>query len=179
MGHLEYLPSLYARCGEISPPGELSPSACLRWAVDATALVTLANVAHAPPLMIKARQGYGKAIRGLRAALASPDQAVKDETFASVVLLSLFEDITGERNGLFSSHTAGFEFLMKLRGEDQLEHQRGRDLFGFAYTHTVCPTICRPSQISQYLLMVFYHSTLRFSHWETSPDAILAGLWAC
>jgi hypothetical protein len=129
--------------------------------------------------MIKARQGYGKAIRGLRAALASPDQAVKDETFASVVLLSLFEDITGERNGLFSSHTAGFEFLMKLRGEDQLGHQRGRDLFGFAYTHTVCPTICRPSQISQYLLMVFYHSTLRFSHWETSPDAILAGLWAC
>ncbi len=78
----------------------------------------------------------------LRAALASPDQAVKDETFASVVLLSLFEDITGERNGLFSSHTAGFEFLMKLRGEDQLGNQRGRDMFNFAYTHTVCSTGC-------------------------------------
>ncbi|GLI75672.1 hypothetical protein PoHVEF18_003934 [Penicillium ochrochloron] len=136
MGHLEYLPSLYARCGEVSPADELSPSVCLRSAVDATALMTLANVAHAPPLMIKARQGYGKAIRSLRAALASPDQAVKDETFASVVLLSLFEDITGERNGLFSSHTAGFEFLMKLRGQDQLGHQQGRDMFNFAYTHT-------------------------------------------
>lgn len=143
MGHLEYLPPLYARCAEVSSQSEISPpSTCLRWAVDATALMTLANVAHAPPLMIKARQGYGKAIRSLRAAMASPDQAVKDETFASVVLLSLFEDITGERNGLFSSHTAGFEFLMKLRGEDQLGNQRGRDMFNFAYTHTVCSTVC-------------------------------------
>jgi hypothetical protein len=117
--------------------------------------MTLANVTHAPPLMIKARQGYGKAIRSLRAALASPDQAAKDETFASVVLLSLFEDITGERNGLFSSHTAGFEFLMKLRGEDQLGHQQGRDMFNFAYTHTVCPRFFRSLQISQYLLIPF------------------------
>ena len=26
---------------------------------------------------------------------------------------------------------------MKLRGASQLGHQRGRDLFNFAYTHTV------------------------------------------
>lgn len=88
--------------------------------------------------MIKARRGYGNALRGLREALASPDSAVKDETFASVMLLSLYEDISGERNGLYSSHTAGFEFLMKLRGESQLGHRRGRDMFNFAYAHTVC-----------------------------------------
>ncbi|KAJ5666722.1 transcriptional regulator family: Fungal Specific TF [Penicillium macrosclerotiorum] len=136
MGHLEYLPPLYARCGEIGHQSGGSPSACLRWAVDATALMTFANVTHAPPLIIKARQSYGKAIHSLREALDSPTLAAKDETFASVVLLSLFEDITGERNGLFSSHTAGFEFLMKLRGESQLGHQRGRDMFNFAYAHT-------------------------------------------
>lgn len=138
MGHLEYLPPLYARAGEIGHMGTGSPAACLRRAVDATALMTLANASHAPQLMIKARQGYGKALRGLREALSSPDSAVKDETFASVMLLSLFEDITGERNGLLSSHTAGFEFLMKLRGKSQLDHQRGRDMFNFAYAHTVC-----------------------------------------
>lgn len=137
MGHLEYLPPLYARAGEIDRQGRGSPAVCLRWAVDATALMTLATVSHAPPLMIKAREGYGKALKSLREALASPDSAVKDETFASVVLLSLFEDITGERNGLFSSHTAGFEFLMKLRGKGQMDHQRGRDMFNFAYAHTV------------------------------------------
>ncbi|KAJ5753444.1 uncharacterized protein N7511_007597, partial [Penicillium nucicola] len=131
-GHLDYLPPLYAR--EIGQGGR-TPSSCLRWAVDATALMTLANAKNAPPLMNKARLGYGKALRSLQEALASPTDAVKDETFASVVLLSLYEDISGERNGLFSSHTAGFEFLMKLRGEGQMDHRRGRDMFNFAYTH--------------------------------------------
>lgn len=135
-GHLDYLPPLYAR--EVGQSSGLTPS-CLKWAVDATALMTLANAKNAPLLMNKARQGYGKALRGLQEALASPVHAVRDETFASVVLLSLYEDISGERNGLFSSHTAGFEFLMKLRGEGQMDHQRGRDMFNFAYTHTVCP----------------------------------------
>ncbi|KAJ5173599.1 transcriptional regulator family: Fungal Specific TF, partial [Penicillium coprophilum] len=113
-GHLEYLPPRF----------------------DATALMTLANAKNAPSLMKKARQGYGRALRGLQEALASPDNAVKDETFASVVLLSLYEDISGERNGLLSSHTAGFEFLMKLRGDTQMYHQRGRSMLNFAYTHT-------------------------------------------
>ncbi|CAI7602258.1 unnamed protein product [Penicillium glandicola] len=133
-GHLDYLPSLYAR--ELGRQSGESPSSCLRWAVDATALMTLANTKNAPSLMIKARQGYGRALRGLQEALASPANAVKDETFASVVLLSLYEDISGERNGLFSSHTAGFDFLTKLRGNTQIYHQRGRDMLNFAYAHT-------------------------------------------
>ncbi|OQE81625.1 hypothetical protein PENNAL_c0040G04708 [Penicillium nalgiovense] len=132
-GHLDYLPPLYAR--ELGRQSE-SPSSCLRWAVEATALMTLANAKNAPPLMNKARQGYGRALRGLQEALASPANAVKDETFASVVLLSLYEDISGERNGLFSSHTAGFEFLTKLRGNTLIGHQRGRDMLTFAYAHT-------------------------------------------
>jgi hypothetical protein len=133
-GHLDYLPPLYAR--ELGRQSE-SPSSCLRWAVEATALMTLANAKNAPPLMNKARQGYGRALRGLQEALVSPANAVKDETFASVVLLSLYEDISGERNGLFSSHTAGFEFLTKLRGNTLIGHQRGRDMLTFAYAHTV------------------------------------------
>jgi hypothetical protein len=77
------------------------------------------------------------ALRGIREALQTRTQAVQDETFAAVVLLALFEDITGERNGLSSSHTVGIELLMKLRGESQLGHQLGRDLFSYAYAHTV------------------------------------------
>ncbi|KAJ5437571.1 hypothetical protein N7445_006115 [Penicillium cf. griseofulvum] len=133
-GHLAYLPSLYAH--ELGRQSDESPSSCLRWAVHATALMTLANAKNAPPLMTKARQGFGRALRGLQEALASPTNAVKDETFASVVLLSLYEDISGERNGLFSSHSAGFEFLTKLRGNTQVYHQRGRDMLTFAYVHT-------------------------------------------
>ncbi|KAJ5645995.1 hypothetical protein N7490_002367 [Penicillium lividum] len=131
MGHLEYLPSLYSQIDQ-----QKLKSSCLRWAVDATAFMTLANVSRAPQLMLKARRGYGKALSSLREALSSPTEALKDETFASVVILSLFEDVTGERNGLYSSHTAGFEFLMKLRGKGQLKHRHGRGMFNFAYTHT-------------------------------------------
>lgn len=130
MHHLQYLPSLYAQCQD-------DASSCLRWAVDATALIALGNEAKMPSLDVKARRSYGMALRGLRQALQSRSQALQDETFAAVVLLCLFEDITGERNGLSSSHTAGFELLMKLRGESQLGHQLGRDLFSFAYTQTV------------------------------------------
>ncbi|KAJ5973029.1 uncharacterized protein N7479_002947 [Penicillium vulpinum] len=133
-GHLDYLPPLYAR--ELRRQSDESPSSCLLWAFDATALMTFANAKNAPPLLNKARQGYGRALRGLQEALASPANAIKDETFASVVLLSLYEDISGERNGLFSSHTAGFEFLTKLRGDAQIYHQRGRDMLHFAYAHT-------------------------------------------
>lgn len=136
MSHLEYVPNLYARAIELND--WKASSSCLRHAVDATSLMTFANISNAPQFVMKARQGYGKALRSLRDALAEPSTAVQDETFAAVVLLSLFEDINGERNGLYSSHTAGFEFLMKVRGEGQLESQMGRDMFNFAFTHTVC-----------------------------------------
>ncbi|KAL5363506.1 hypothetical protein BJX96DRAFT_155841 [Aspergillus floccosus] len=134
VSHLGFLPSLYAICRDGKQDG--SAASCLRLAVDATALMTLGNQVKAPSLIIKGRRSYGMALRGLRRALASLEQAVRDETFATMVLLSLFEDITGERKGLVSSHTAGFEILMKLRGEAQLGNAQGRDLFSFAYAHT-------------------------------------------
>ncbi|KAL4918200.1 hypothetical protein BDW62DRAFT_182036 [Aspergillus aurantiobrunneus] len=135
MSYLSFLPSLYTTCRE-NGSDESTSSSCLRLAVDATALMTLSNHVNAPPLVFRAREFYGSALRGLQQALATQTQAVKDETFATMVLLALFEDITGERNGLASSHAAGFEFLMKLRGEGQLGHAQGRGLFHFAYTHT-------------------------------------------
>ncbi|KAL2850597.1 hypothetical protein BJY01DRAFT_130309 [Aspergillus pseudoustus] len=134
ISHLSFLPSLYAVCRD----NELdSPTArCLRHAVDATALIALTHDINAPSLALRAREYYGRALRGLRQALATQTQAVKDETLTTMVLLALFEDITGERNGLVSSHAAGFELLMKLRGQGQLGHAQGRDLFHIAYTHT-------------------------------------------
>ena len=137
VSHLGFLPDLYAICREQGEQQEGSASSCLLRAVDATALMALGNESKVPFLTVRARNNYGQAIRELRQALYSRTQAVKDETFATLAILSLFEDIAGERNGLSSSHRVGFELLMKLRGASQLGHQRGRDLFNFAYTHTV------------------------------------------
>lgn len=135
VSHLGFLPSLYAYSRE-QEGQEGSASLCLRQAVDATAFMALGNESRVPWLTVKARSNYGKALRGLRQALESRSQAVKDESLATLALFSLFEDIAGERNGLSSSHRAGFELLMKLRGASQFGYQRGRDLFNFAYTHT-------------------------------------------
>ncbi|KAL2872714.1 putative C6 transcription factor [Aspergillus lucknowensis] len=134
ISYLSFLPSLYAVCRDKRPHNPTKTT--LRLAVDATALMTLSSHINAPPLALRAREYYGSALRGLREALATQTQAVKDETLATMVLLALFEDIAGERNGLASSHAAGFELLMKLRGEGQLGNAQGRDLFHFAYTHT-------------------------------------------
>lgn len=138
VSHLGFLPDLYAHClKHDGQEASTSASSCLRRAVDAAALMALRNETKAQFLAVRARNNYGMALRGLRKVLYSRAQAVKDETFASLAILSMFEDIAGERNGLSSSHRVGFELLMKLRGADQLGHQQGRDLFSFAYTHTV------------------------------------------
>lgn len=139
--HLGFLPALYTQCQGQSTQGDIA-SIGLRRAVDATALMSLGNEAKMPALVIRARNKYGCALRELRSTLGFRSQAVKDETLATLAVLAMFEDIAGERKGLSSSHTVGFAALMKLRGSAQLEHQQGRDLFNFAYTHTVIFIFC-------------------------------------
>lgn len=141
INHLGFLPSLYAKCQGQGDQADMS-SACFRRAINATSLMALGNEAKVPKLIVQARSNYGQALRELRSALDTHSQAVKDETFATLAVLSMFEDIAGERKGLSSSHTVGFAMLMKLRGAGQLGHQQGRDLFNFAYTHTVSLFLC-------------------------------------
>lgn len=140
-GHMEYLPGLYARCqddeGSIFAE-RCSAASCLRWAVNATSLIALGNRKGSKELCLQAKNQYGLVLRGLRQALTSQVEAMKDETFATVVLLLLFEEIAGERIGLSSSHTAGLEALMELRGRSQFGREEGRALFQLAYTHKVC-----------------------------------------
>ncbi|KAE8378374.1 Zn(II)2Cys6 transcription factor [Aspergillus bertholletiae] len=139
LNHLGFLPSLYATCRNSSQDG--SVSSCLRLATEATALITLSNHMKAPPLLLKARGYYGMALHELQRLLDTRSQAIKDETFATMVILSIFEDIAGERNGLHSSHTKGLGLLMRMRGESQLSNAQGRDLFICAYVHTLIESI--------------------------------------
>ncbi|PYH91354.1 hypothetical protein BO71DRAFT_332435 [Aspergillus ellipticus CBS 707.79] len=132
-GHLGFVPSLYAVCRDQSLGSSASSS--LRLAVDATSLIAMSNLVGAPSLVAQARNRFGLALQRLQAALNSPVEAVKDETFATLVILTLFEDISGDRNGFPSSHTLGFDALMKLRGDNQLVHAQGLDMFKFAFVH--------------------------------------------
>ncbi|KAL1966088.1 hypothetical protein VTN77DRAFT_4836 [Rasamsonia byssochlamydoides] len=131
-GILESIPALYMLCRENEAAG--SPSSCLRWSVNAVALSAFAREANAPHLDLQARKRYGMALHGLHVALSSPTEAAKDETLASILLLAIFEDINGERRGLQSSHTAGFELFVMFHSQRRLDGKYSRCLFHFAYT---------------------------------------------
>lgn len=135
LGILESIPALYMLCRGNEVVG--SSSSCLRWAVDAVALSAFAHEANASHLDYQARKTYGMALHGLREALASPTKSAKDETLAAILLLAIFEDINGERRGLHSSHTAGFELFARLHSQRRLDGKYSRCLFNFAYAQLV------------------------------------------
>lgn len=157
-GHMEYIPPLYAVSRE---RGDDVSSSCLRWAVDAAAFSSLANEANIPTLSRQAWKRYGMALRELKEALDAPGSPVKNETLAAIVLLTIFEDINGERKGLQSSHVAGFELLVRLRSEGQLANNYGRSLFNFAYTQMQIQILAlgdRPRMDMDSLVGLFDHS---------------------
>lgn len=56
-------------------------------------------------------------------------------------MLMLFEDIKSERQSLMSTHVSGIQYLLKLRGIQQLSNPATRSLFHFAFTQMVWPTV--------------------------------------
>ena len=80
-GWLEFLPELYLSCNDGS---------CFKSAVLGVATVNLANQSSLPSLSEEAYWNYRLAIKALRDALSRPDEAVKDETLASILLICLF-----------------------------------------------------------------------------------------
>lgn len=145
-GALESIPPLYVLCRESEIAG--NASSCLRWAVDATALSAFAHEANAPHLRVSAREKYGMALRGLQEALNSPEESVQDGNLATILLLVIFEDINGERQGLQSSHTPGLELFARRRSRRRLESNYSRCLFHFAYIQLVGANFCHSNPSS-------------------------------
>ncbi|KAK4910331.1 hypothetical protein LTR66_017439 [Elasticomyces elasticus] len=102
--------------------------------MDAAAFASMANHANVSSLAVHARKKYGQALKHLNIALSSVQDAVRDETMGAIVLLMLFEDINSERQSLMSTHVAGIQYLLKLRGVQQLGDPATRSLFHFAFT---------------------------------------------
>lgn len=133
-GPLDSIPMLYTLC-QRNQAG--APIESLRAAMDAAAFASMANHANVSSLAIQARKNYGQALKHLNIALSSVQDAVRDETMGAIVLLMLFEDINSERQSLMSTHVAGIQYLLKLRGVQQLGDPATRSLFHFAFTQMV------------------------------------------
>ncbi|KAL8672685.1 MAG: hypothetical protein Q9168_002869, partial [Polycauliona sp. 1 TL-2023] len=121
-GYLSFLPDFYQQKQHVP---------YLTEALHAVSMASLANRTSMPHLVMRARKSYGNALTLVNAALSDMEQAKSDELLASLMLLTKYELISGDKTTLWESHTAGQIHLLGLRGEDQFKTDTGRELYRF------------------------------------------------
>lgn len=97
--------------------------------MKAVGLAGFAHTTHAPYLIKNARYQYVKAIQHTNTALRSPVEAKKDVTLLTIIILGIFESITGsDQRSLrdWAKHVNGASSVVKLRGYDGIESVAGR-----------------------------------------------------
>jgi hypothetical protein len=104
---------------------------CLSAAIDAASLAYF-SAQHSSSVVLRyARESYVVALRLVGEALQSRDQATKDPTLVSVLLLDLFEKLTRTHRSSesWTKHMKGAIELVKLRGDAQFRSVLGLRLF--------------------------------------------------
>ncbi|KAJ9218542.1 transcriptional regulator family: Fungal Specific TF [Paecilomyces variotii] len=124
-GHLAFFPELYQERGD---------DPCLRNAILSVSYLTLFNTSGVQQLQVHARKHYGAALNSLIATLNSNELALRDEVVAASLFLSMFTDLSGERESILNPHIPGISSLMQSWGRTQLRSKYGRRLFGWAVT---------------------------------------------
>ncbi|KAH7403022.1 hypothetical protein BKA64DRAFT_668176 [Cadophora sp. MPI-SDFR-AT-0126] len=122
-GYFEYLPDF-----SLSHRQDSSFSASL----NAAALAAYGNTVQSTEILIQARAYLGAAIRCVNKALMSPDDAIKDTTVISIMLLATFETITCRDQKSLKDcdmHTKGATAIIEMRGLQQFQSVLGMQLF--------------------------------------------------
>ena len=120
LGWFDFLPDQFV---------DANQNSCLKPAVMSIAYASLAGQSALRWLMTEARKFYGAAISKINDALRHTETATQDDVLASVLLAGFYENMTGDNLDVMGSHRAGLEMLLKLRGPEQFETERGRSLF--------------------------------------------------
>lgn len=105
---------------------------CLVSGMKALGIAGYSHSVYAPSLMKHAQYQYVQALRATNEALKSPAQATKDSTLIAVLILSMYEAVTGTNQKslkAWSNHILGASALLKLRGREQIRSIEGRQLF--------------------------------------------------
>ncbi|KAL8942556.1 MAG: hypothetical protein Q9216_001600 [Gyalolechia sp. 2 TL-2023] len=99
----------------------------LERSLDAVALAYLNYQSRSSSVKEEARQSYISAIGCTSAALQHPGYATQDATILAILLLDLYEKITGKEptfGGAWTAHLSGALTLVKLRGNQQFDDHR-------------------------------------------------------
>ncbi|KAI4594162.1 hypothetical protein KJ359_008704 [Pestalotiopsis sp. 9143b] len=81
---------------------------------------------------VQSYQNYGRTVTALRNCIQSEADVTDDRVLASVLLLCLFKDISGDDWGNPCEHASGLYYLLERRGIEQICTNRGFELFMLA-----------------------------------------------
>lgn len=118
VGWYAFLPQLYYQA---------LPHTGLRQAVLAASFFLAANQLKDPGILRLAQLKYGLALRLVSSAIAGV-RALDDDTLASILVLNIVDDITGQSNLSLHSHLNGCAELVKLRSATPSRTERSVDL---------------------------------------------------
>ncbi|KAH8646332.1 hypothetical protein BX600DRAFT_519154 [Xylariales sp. PMI_506] len=107
---------------------------CLELATLSVAHMASYNKWRNPKSLAASFEYYGSAVKALVELLFCEDTALDDSTFAAVLVLHLFMDISGERNELSNPHVSGLYLLLKRKGLHRLKTRRGGEMVVCALT---------------------------------------------
>ena len=145
-GHLDHLHDIY---------NTYDMDENLLASMKAVGLAGYSHVTHSPQLMKGARRQYTKALRLTNEALASPTEAKKDSTLLAIMILGIFETVTGYNQKSFvawSQHIKGAAALVSIRGTEQLRTPAGRRMFIQVCTNLLICCIQRRLPVPTHIL---------------------------
>ncbi|KAI1422586.1 hypothetical protein F5Y12DRAFT_799403 [Xylaria sp. FL1777] len=118
-GYLGFLPDLL---------GNSSSVQYLESAVLAAGFASLANITGLTYLERTAEKHYGETLRSISSALKDPLKASSDGALAAIVVLQMYEAISGITNVSGDPHDKGLVELLRLRGNGRLSTGNGMAL---------------------------------------------------
>lgn len=164
-GHLDYLADIERK--EVMDEG-------LHHSMKAVGMACYSHTVHAPSLMQNARYQYMKALQSTNRALRDPQGVKKDSTLMSIMILMIFETITGCRQSSltdWAQHVHGAAAVVKLRGSDQNKTIPGRKMMIQSTASLMIYCLQARSYIPEYIVCIALSFTIFCRRYETQNVA--------
>ncbi|RDW91853.1 hypothetical protein BP5796_01247 [Coleophoma crateriformis] len=142
----------YDTVDTLCDPGNMEDH--LTASINAVGLASFALSIRSKDVMKQAMNDYVVALRLTNKALHSPSQVKEDSTLFSVMVLSIFETITGSNEHSFAAwteHINGAAILLKLRGPEQFKSHAGRRMFLQITSNLMISCVQRTTPMPKYI----------------------------
>lgn len=147
--------------------------------MSAMGLASLSSSFHSTELLNRSRKDYARALRLTNEALRSPTEVKQDSTLFSVMILSIYETITGcDSRSLtaWAKHVNGAAALVKLRGREQFETTAGQGMFlevlSYLMLSCIQRTIAMPAHMIELQSIAAKYIDINKTAWQATSAII-------